>query len=173
MILITFVGKRRYEQYGFKLPESSDVKKSLPIGFLVGTLLYVLARLNNIELTFVGQPPFAYIIILSWIGAPIQEELIFRGLFQSYLAMHIKSFITIWKWKLTVPALIGAIAFSLVHLTLLTVEPTLISILFVTASAFILGIITGYFRAETGSLISPIIVHALFNITGSIFELLP
>ena len=104
-------------------------------------------------------------------GLPIQEELIFRGLFQGYLATHIQSSIKIWKWKLTVPALIGAIVFSLVHLALLSVEASLGGVLFIVVGAFILGIIAGYFRAETGSLIGPIIVHSLFNLTGTVFEL--
>ncbi len=172
MLLIAIVGRRQFTQYGFKAPKGSDVWKALSIGFLVGTLLDVAAELGGAGLTFVGQPPFAYIILLLWIGAPIQEEIIFRGLFQSYLALHIKSSITIWKWKLTLPALIGAITFSLVHVALLSVEASLGGVLVSVIGAFILGIIAGYFRAGTSSLVEPIVVHALFNVTGTVFEFL-
>jgi membrane protease YdiL (CAAX protease family) len=171
MLLIAIVGKRRFAQYGFKLPKGSDVWKPLPVGFVVGTILNVLPEFGRVELTWMGQIPFPYFILLSWMGLPIQEELIFRGLFQGYLATHIQSSIKIWKWKLTVPALIGAIVFSLVHLALLSVEASLGGVLFIIVGAFILGIIAGYFRAETGSLIGPIIVHSLFNLTGTVFEL--
>jgi len=171
MLLIAIVGKRRFAQYGFKLPKGSDVWKPLPVGFVVGTILNVLPEFGRVELTWMGQIPFPYFILLSWMGLPIQEELIFRGLFQGYLATHIQSSIKIWKWKLTVPALIGAIVFSLVHLALLSVEASLGGVLFIVVGAFILGIIAGYFRAETGSLIGPIIVHSLFNLTGTVFEL--
>jgi membrane protease YdiL (CAAX protease family) len=171
VLLIAIVGKRQFSQYGFKLPEGSNVRKALSIGFVAGIVLSVFARLSNVEVTFMGQPPLLYIILLSWIETPIQEEVIFRGLFQSYLAMHIKSSITIWKWKATTPALIGAIAFSLVHLTLLTVESTLGGVLLIILGAFVLGIIAGHLRAETSSLISPIIVHAIFNLIGTVFEL--
>lgn len=170
MLLIAIVGKRRFTQYGFKLPKGSDVWKPLPIGFVVGIIINVLAELGRVELTWMGQIPFPYLILLSWIGVPIQEELIFRGLFQGYLATHIKSSITIWKWRLSVPALIGAIVFSLVHFALLSVEAALGGVLFIVVGAFILGIIAGHLRAETGSLIGPIIVHALFNLTGTVFE---
>jgi membrane protease YdiL (CAAX protease family) len=172
MLLITIVGRRRFAQYGFKTPKGSDLWKALSIGLLVGILLDVAGELGGAGLTFMGQPPFAYVILLLWIGAPIQEEIIFRGLFQSYLALHIKSSITIWKWKLTLPTLVGAITFSLVHVALLSVEASLWGVLVSVVGAFILGIIAGYFRAETGSLIGPIIVHALFNITGTVFEFL-
>ena len=73
---------------------------------------------------------------------------------------------------MTASAFIGAIAFSLIHLALLRVEATLGGVLISVAGAFILGIIAGHFQAETGSLIGPIIVHALFNLTGTVFELL-
>jgi membrane protease YdiL (CAAX protease family) len=171
MLLIAIVGKRRFAQYGFKLPKGSDVWKPLPVGFVFGIAINVLAELGRVELAWMGQIPFPYLILLSWIGVPIQEELIFRGLFQGYLAAHIKSSVKIWRWRLTVPALIGAIVFSLVHLALLSVEAALGGVLFIVVGAFILGIIAGYFRAETGSLIGPIIVHSLFNLTGTVFEL--
>ena len=172
MLLIAIVGEGQFTQYGFKLPKGSDVWKALAIGFLVGTLLDVAAELGGVGLTSGGQPPFLYTILLFWIGAPIQEEVIFRGLFQSHLSHHVKHSITVWKWKLTVPALIGAITFSLVHLALLSVEASLGGVLLAAIGAFILGIIAGYFRTETDSLVEPIIVHALFNITGTVFELL-
>ena len=144
----------------------------MAIGFLVGASLDVIAELGGVGLAFMGQSPFIYVVLLLWIGAPIQEEIIFRGLFQTYLALHIKSSIKIWKWKLTLPSLVGAVIFSLVHLALLSVEASLAGVFLAVIGAFILGTIAGYFRAETGSLVGPIIVHALFNITGIVFELL-
>lgn len=171
MLLMAIIGKRRFAQYGFKLPKGSYVWKPIPVGFVVGIVINVLAELGRVELAWVGQIPLPYFILLSWIGVPIQEELIFRGLFQGYLAAHIKRSITISRWRLTIPALIGAIVFSLVHLALLSVEAALGGVLFIVVGAFILGIVAGYFRAETGSLIGPIIVHSLFNLTGTVFEL--
>lgn len=172
MLLIAIVGRRQFAEYGFKLSRGFEVWKALFTGFLVGTILYVSAELSGFKLTWMGQPPFAYVILLFWIGAPIQEEIIFRGLFQGYLATHIKSSIIIWKLELATPAFIGAIAFSLVHLALLSVEATLGGVLITVIGAFILGIISGHFLSKTDSLIGPIIVHALFNLTPMVFGLL-
>lgn len=172
MLLIAIVGRRQFAQYGFKLAKGSDVWKALAVGFFVATMLYISGKLGNIELTFMGHPPFTYIILLSWIGAPIQEEIIFRGSFQSYLAIYVKSSITIWKWKLRLAALIGAMTFSLIHFALLSVEAGLGDVLLCVVGAFILGIIAGHFRAETGSLVEPIVVQAFFNITGTMFAFL-
>lgn len=171
MLLIAIVGRGQFAQYGFKQTKGSDIRRALGIGFIVGTLLYISEKLAGIESAGIDQLPLLYIVLLFWIGASIQEEIIFRGLFQSHLAAHIKSVITIWNWDLPISALIGAIAFSLVHVALLSIEVTLGGVLVVVIGAFILGIIAGHFRAETGSLTGPIIVHALFNLTGTIFEL--
>jgi membrane protease YdiL (CAAX protease family) len=130
------------------------------------------SRVQQLQISMDGSASFCHMILIFWIGAPIQEEIIFRGLFQGYLATHVKSSIIIWKWKLTAPAFIGAIAFSLVHLALLSVEATLGGVLMTVVGAFILGVIAGHFLSETGSLIGSIIVHALFNLTGAVVGLL-
>jgi len=172
ILLIVTVGKGQFAQYGFRPPQSSYIWRALFIGFVVGVLLHFATELGGVGLSFMGQPPFIYLVLLFWIGAPIQEEIIFRGLFQSYLATSIKGSVTVRKWKLPIPALIGAIAFSLVHIALLSVEATVGGVFATVAGALILGIFAEYFRAETGSLVEPIIIHALFNVTGIVFEIL-
>jgi membrane protease YdiL (CAAX protease family) len=64
--------------------------------------------------------------------------------------------------------LITATFFGLVHLALLSQGAATLQAITIVLVALILGIIAGYFRDKTGSLVAPIIVHSLFNITGSI-----
>lgn len=68
--------------------------------------------------------------------------------------------------RLPMPAIIGATAFSIVHLGILTAGAEVGAVALTMAGAFLLGIIAGHFRAKGGSLIGPILVHALFNVTG-------
>ena len=78
MLLIAIVGRGRFALYGFKLPRGLDILKALAVGFLVGVLLYVVATLGSVELTWMGPPSSMLMILLSWTGPPIQEEVIFQ-----------------------------------------------------------------------------------------------
>ena len=87
------------------------------------------------------------------IGAPIVEELAFRGL--GYNALRKRGLSTGWVIVIT------TVAFSLFHL-----EPTRIPILL--ASGAILGIL----RWRTRGLGAPIVAHAVNNLLGAAFLLL-
>jgi len=96
---------------------------------------------------------FVISILYFGIGAPIQEEVIFRGLMQSVLA---RSFVLHEVSAHTAP-LIVAVLFGASHLV---VGP-------VTAvAALLLGIAAGEFRLWSASLLPAVIVHALFNLCG-------
>lgn len=87
------------------------------------------------------------------IGAPIVEELAFRGL--GYDALRKRGVPTLWVIVIT------TVVFSLFHL-----EPTRIPILL--ASGAILGIL----RWRTRGLGAPIVAHAVNNLPGAAFLLL-
>ena len=91
--------------------------------------------------------------LLVGIGAPIVEELAFRGL--GYNALRKRGLSTGWVIVIT------TVAFSLFHL-----EPTRIPILL--ASGAILGIL----RWRTRGLGAPIVAHAVNNLPGAAFLLL-
>lgn len=87
------------------------------------------------------------------IGAPIVEELAFRGI--GYDALRKRGVPTVWVIVIT------TVAFSLFHL-----EPTRIPILL--ASGAILGVL----RWKTRGLGAPIVAHAVNNLAGAAFLLL-
>jgi membrane protease YdiL (CAAX protease family) len=92
-------------------------------------------------------------IIYFGIGAPIQEEVIFRGLLQSVLT---RSF-SLYEVSTHSAPLIVATLFGASHLV---VGP-------VTAvAALLLGIVAGELRLWSASLLPAVIVHALFNLCG-------
>lgn len=92
-------------------------------------------------------------VLYFGIAAPIQEEVIFRGLLQSMLTNSL----ALREASAHAAPFIVAILFGAVHLV---VGP-------VTAvCALVLGVITGELRLRSGSLLPAVIVHALFNLCG-------
>ena len=95
--------------------------------------------------------PIGISILYFGIGAPIQEEVIFRGLLQSVLT---KSF-GLRNAPAHVAPLIVAMLFAVIHLE---VGP-------VTAvCALVLGVACGELRLRSSSLLPAVVVHTLFNL---------
>jgi membrane protease YdiL (CAAX protease family) len=92
-------------------------------------------------------------ILYFGIGAPIQEEVIFRGLLQSVLA---RSF-SLHEASPHAAPLIVAMLFGASHLVVGPVT---------AAAALLLGITAGELRLRSASLLPAVIVHALFNLCG-------
>ena len=88
-------------------------------------------------------------LVLAWLGAvviaPVAEEVFFRGFLQTFLAGWLRS-----RW---LAILLAAFAFTLVHAQMHALPALLL-----------FGVILGYAYERTGSLVVPILVHALFNL---------
>ena len=98
------------------------------------------------------------IAIALWIGAvviaPVAEEVFFRGLLQTFL---VRAFGRRW------PAIVAAaVLFSLAHLSSPYHIPALV----------VLAVMLGYAYERTGSLVSPIIIHAAFNLKTLVWNAL-
>ena len=90
-----------------------------------------------------------FALVLAWVGAaviaPLAEEVFFRGFLQTFLVNWLRS-----RW---VAILLAALAFTLVHAQVHALPALLL-----------FGVILGYAYERTGSLVVPILVHALFNL---------
>jgi len=104
-------------------------------------------------------------IVFAWVYASISEEVFTRGLLQGFLSPLKKfGFHVFRKWRLSLPVLFSGLYFGFMHIVLIGKFGP--AVLFVIVSASLLGIVAGYYREKTGSLIPAIIIHALFNIGG-------
>ena len=107
---------------------------------------------------------FSYLedIVFVWIYASICEEVFTRGLLQSFLSPLAGYGIRLSKGlRLSLPVLFSGLFFGMMHIVAIDrIGPPVI----VLTSA--LGIIAGYYREKTESLIPAIIIHALFNVGG-------
>jgi membrane protease YdiL (CAAX protease family) len=100
--------------------------------------------------------------------ASIAEEVLTRGLIQGYLNSYSNSGMQIANVFLSIPVLVGALFFGLMHLATLTLGLDFITVVATVVSATIVGIIAGYYCEKTGSLLPAILIHMLFNIAGSL-----
>src|SRR5262249_52939981 len=105
--------------------------------------------------------PLAGLRLQTWLAvlyfglaAPIQEEVIFRGLLQTTLSNDLATKNLSVSVRNAVPVALVALLFAVIHLK---VGP-------LTAFfALILGILAGELRRRSGSLIPAILTHSIFN----------
>jgi len=173
LAVILIVSRGRVSTYGLRLPTS------FPIAAIAIVSCGLSALFNGIGwflpgegLSFVAEYSFLQTVLLIWIYASVAEELLTRGLIQSFLAPLTAYGLAIGKIHISVPVLVGAVFFAAMHLMLLTMGIATHTVLFVVAFTFVGGLVAGYFRQHTDSLIPAIVVHALFNVTGSMLDLL-
>lgn len=174
LVLIEVISRGSWTRYGFKTSGNLMILKvvvaSLILSIscvLIGNVINIFAPMGNSPYVYMESSPLLA-ILAGWIFAPITEEVVFRGLIQSYLSEHITDSLTLFKWRITLPALIGAIFFAAVHTVLLFQGASISVTIFTVLSAFVSGITAGYFRDETSSLVGPFIIHILFNVIGNI-----
>jgi len=145
--------------YGFKLDVASLMRVSLvsiPCSIVLVCATAVVSSEGGGQPILPEDPLLLACLLL--LVAPTCEEVFFRGLVQGYLLEEGHPSLSI---------AVSAILFSAVHVAPFhSAGPALLSAILV--SALILGVIAGYFRASTGSLLPAILAHFWFNLTGYI-----
>ena len=173
LILIYVFSKGDLSIYGFisiKLKQLvKPVLVSIPIGFLAIILNIIVVVMSGIQPEGEGPPALEQgalkAIISVWVIASICEEIFYRGLILGYLAPLKKYSFKLLKSRISLPVSISALGFGLGHLCLLG-EMNSFFVINIIISATVLGIIAGYYREKTGSIIPAIAVHMTFNIVG-------
>jgi len=105
------------------------------------------------------------IVVFVWIYASICEELLTRGLLQTLLGGNSRDGAGAPR-KLSMPVIVSALFFGAMHLVLVK-SMGLAAVPVILLTVF-LGLVAARYRERTGSLLPAIIVHALFNIGGTL-----
>jgi len=172
-LLILVLSRGRISSYGFKLTENLRLRETILVGFIAGFIITGIALLLPVK-----APPgvenfsFLQIVIFIWISASIGEEVLTRGLIFGYLTPLKPYGFLISKWRISLPVLVAALFFGAMHLGLITAGLDIFSVSVIAISGFLLGIIAGFYREKTESIIPAIIIHMLFNISGSVTGLI-
>ncbi|MBN2460157.1 MAG: CPBP family intramembrane metalloprotease [Candidatus Cloacimonetes bacterium] len=174
IILILIFGRGKFASYGFRGTGLINIIKPFFIAFLFAFVLFIL---NMIHIRVTGPPQgsgkgplsgdLIKDIVYIWIIASMVEEIFFRGFVVTFLQDLKKQGIRLGRILLSVPVLVAALLFSLMHLCLWDIMPHRI-VYFILINTFFLGLIAGYWREKTGSLIPAYVVHLIFNVVGMI-----
>lgn len=150
--------------YGFKTASLRQLALALGLGLLFALGLRVLSRVLPLGASAdLGDLRQRQVILFFWMAAPVQEETIFRGLVQTVVETRLPLLLKLGKFSLPFSALISALLFGLVHIATARLGASLGQVLFIVCGAFVLGILAGWLRWKSGSLLPAILVHALFN----------
>ncbi len=173
VLLMLILGKGKISSYGFKWVGVGELKPAVLLSFGIGTVgALILALLPSQETATFGEFTFIQIVIFIWFYASICEEILIRGLIQGYLAPFVDRYFVIFKLRLSLPVIVGALFFSFMHIMPLGASLGVFKLLIFLFFAAILGVIAGYYREKTGSLVPAVIVHMMFNISGSLVDFL-
>ena len=172
LLIILVLCKGNISSYGLKISKKMYLKQVILYSIIIGTIAAIIQSL----LPSAASSPFAYFsfletIIFIWLYASICEEMLTRGLMQGFLEPTRRYGIYIRHLRISIPVLFPALFFALIHLVPFANSMQLPALLFFLLTAFILGIFAGYYREKSGSIVPAIIVHTLFNVSGSLVEL--
>jgi membrane protease YdiL (CAAX protease family) len=145
-------------EFGLARSPFSYIIAATAAGVIIGVIFAYIAALypahSPLDLSQL-QPWMIFVYFV--IAAPIQEELIFRGLLQSLVARGVSSQTF---WAVNFPVLFTAVLFGIIHVD---------SGLVVATEAVMLGLIAGELRRISGSLIPAILFHALLNAASALW----
>lgn len=135
-----------------------DLAKAVALAVLIIAILYVLGT----RFSEGCSPPIHLenaleFAALAFLAAPIGEEILFRGLVEGYLLVN--------NTGIAISMIVPAVLFSLMHVVPYKDSPK-VCLLFILTSSFVMGLVAGYFRAVTGSIALPIIIHSIGNTPG-------
>jgi len=175
ILVILIINKGKLSNYGFQkgknvkyLPLTLKVSGICIAAYIFGTILFM-GILNKIfptgNSTGFSQPKSILQIILAvWVWSSFCEEVLLRGLVQSFMQKftHIKLF------RLSVPVIVSGLLFGAIHLSLLKAHMGLWFVLFIVFNTSVIGLMAAYYREKSGSLIPAFWVHFIANVVGSL-----
>lgn len=172
-LILLIAGRGRLGKFGYRLPRDFKMIKivafAFGIGFVGNLLLEVLpAPTESIMPTY----PFGQIVLLIWVYASICEEVYARGLIQGLLMPLAPTGLNIFHIRVSLPVIIGATFFALIHLMPFAGVMPAITLAAFLLLALVLGLMAGYQLEKSGSLIPAILVHSMFNVSGWLAEML-
>ena len=155
LMLLLARGPAGIAEFGFRIPHPRYLAVATALGVVLGIAVTFLDHL------FPSKPPFdvshftpLMIGLYFIIGAPIQEEIIFRGLIQSMLERRWMITFSVFGGSLSGAVVFTAMLFGIIHVGVGAL---------VASGAIVLGLVTGELRRRSASLLPAIVVHALFN----------
>ena len=160
--------KGKMSDYGFKISKGIPFIKIFLTVFIVEliiTAIFLFIPMEG-EGHFADDFTFWQIVALVWIWASTCEEVFTRGLILGFLQPVNNYGIKIRNIHFSLPVIVSAFIFMLMHVPLLFMGIDTVLGIQILISTFALGIIAGFYREQTGSLVPAIFAHMMANILG-------
>lgn len=156
-------------RFGFRRAARSMYGAGVLWGLVLGAIATVVAlSVGRGGVSVLGGLNLWQMVLLIWIFASVAEEILVRGYIQGYLEPLIDRGFTAFGVRISLPVLLCALFFSAMHLILLTTATPPLTVYIVMIFAFGLGLLAGYQREQTKSVIPAITAHIFFNVGGVI-----
>jgi membrane protease YdiL (CAAX protease family) len=172
ILLIIIIGKGKFSNFGFNGAPVKTVLRSVFLSFGVSIVLFLAFGIYMKITSSVASSGASFLegsflsnIILVWIIASSVEEIFYRGFLQTFLEPLKDIGLKFGKVYLSLPVILTALMFGFMHLCLKGKLPWQM-VRFIIFNATVLGLIAGYYREKTGSLIPAYFVHLTFNVVG-------
>lgn len=160
-LLILLIARRKalpVAAFGFRTGDKRYAAYAVALGVPLSAIAAILLG------RFREPGPLAELRVAPWLAflyfglaAPCQEEVIFRGLLQTTFAMNLRPLRATTQNTGRIAVLVVAVLFAAIHLE---VGPL------TAICAFVLAVLAGEPRQQSGSLLPAIVCHSLFNIAG-------
>jgi membrane protease YdiL (CAAX protease family) len=174
LVLVVRLPGGDWERYGFRGTGVGQLIAPVGLGVLVSIGFFALNIVFALIAGLPGGPAggsaanksLVDFILTVVILASVCEEIFTRGLVQGFLSpLREHPFRLFGLFSL--PVTIAGLLFGLGHLCLLrAMAPRMVILIVISAAA--LGLIAGYYREKTGSLVPAIAVHMTFNIVSGV-----
>ncbi|MDD3739081.1 MAG: CPBP family intramembrane metalloprotease [Lentimicrobiaceae bacterium] len=172
-------GLKKHVNYKIAVPKFKKTLKPMLFGFLaaviVNALMTIIGKIFGID----AESHYAFgvmsplqIFLFVFIYASVVEEVLFRGFLQNILNPMKNKGIKIFKRHISLPVIIGAIAFSLAHLNLISTGAGAFFLVRTLISTSVLGLIAGYYQEKYDNNAYAILTHMAANFMGLIAALI-
>jgi membrane protease YdiL (CAAX protease family) len=175
LLAIVIFGKSKFSEYGFCRPGSRRQPAEGGTRWLhlalMAPLLGMVATPLILGLGGHGNPvvkslTFPQIVLFVWVFSSIIEEVFTRGFLQGHLSVLSGKYIRLPFFRVELPVLISALFFACMHFSLLLAGVDAVTMTVTFFFTLSIGLLAGYLRAKTDSLIPAVTVHMLANIGG-------
>ncbi len=179
LVAMLALGRRNPGAYGLKGSPWRDVGRAvgvsaaISLGVVVATMI-VMSVLGprGAGMGMSGLGSFVKVVVSVWLLASTSEEMLFRGLLLGSLSPLSDRAWTVGRCRISLPVAIAAVLFGLVHIGLMRVMAAPMVVL-VVVMATVAGLVAGYYREKTGSLVPAVAAHMTFNVvSGGIMMIL-
>lgn len=164
-LLVRF-GPFELPEFGLRVPTMHAVGLSMLVAAVPAIAVAMLSsRLDQAGPLHGLKLPAVLLWLYFAVGAPVQEEWIFRGLLQAVATRVLSGSGFSGNSRLAAlgGSLVTAVVFALAHLTIGA---------WTAVAALVLGMLAGEVRRRSGSVVPAVAVHSIFNIAGLLLVLL-